>query len=220
MDELPSENQKEEQKDTPIDFRRSGVKKKSVRKLLSSNSETDLLALVKNSNQPKQESKIRKIRDYQILRNLGKGAYGKVYLGKKEGEEKLVALKILDKYFLTHNDKINEVFIEKTTLLMCHHPGIIQFISSFQTKSKLVFILEYCPNGDLEFFLKKFGILSMDVAKIYAAEIINILDYLHNNIHLSHRDLKPSNLMLDEDFHLKLVRNIFFIFRLIFLQQQ
>ena len=84
------------------------------------------------------------------------------------------------------------------------------FGNTYSLDEQFDLLLEYCPNGDLEFFLKKFGILSMDVAKIYAAEIINILDYLHNNIHLSHRDLKPSNLMLDEDFHLKLVRNIFF----------
>ena len=92
---------------------------------------------------------------------------------------------------------------------MCDHPSIIKLLSSFGTKNKLIFVMEYAPNGDLEFFLKKFGTLNLELARIYAAEIINVLDYLHNTLHLSHRDLKPSNVILDANFHLKLVNTLY-----------
>lgn len=88
---------------------------------------------------------------------------------------------------------------------MCHHPGIIKIISTFQTKNKLFFVLEYAQNRDLDFIMRKFGSLPDDLAVCYLSEIVNVLDYLHNKMKISHNDLKPSNIMLDDDYHLKLI---------------
>lgn len=86
---------------------------------------------------------------------------------------------------------------------MCDHPSIIKLLSTFQTKNKLFFVLEFAQNKDLDFFIRKFGILNDNIARIYSAEIINVIDYLHNSLHISHRDIKPSNILLDENFHIK-----------------
>lgn len=68
-----------------------------------------------------------------------------------------------------------------------------------------MFVLEYAPNRDLDYLMRKFGSLPPDLAKCYASEMVNVLDYLHNKVKISHNDLKPSNIMLDEDFHLKFI---------------
>lgn len=100
---------------------------------------------------------------------------------------------------------------------MCNHPSIIKILSSFQTTNKLFYVLEYAPNKDLDYLLRKFGILPEALAKFYAAEILNTLEYLHKKKSISHNDLKPGNIMLDDHYHLKFVYiNIFIIYRLIF----
>ena len=114
-------------------------------------------------------------------------------------------MKVLEKYFLSRNNKSNDALIERIILSICHHKSIIKLISSFQTKSKLIFILEYCQNKDLDFIIRKFGILNNELAKKFFAEIVNVIDYLHNELKISHNDLKPSNIMLDKNYHLKLI---------------
>lgn len=88
---------------------------------------------------------------------------------------------------------------------MCNHPSIVKLHSSFGTKNKLIFVLDYFSNGDLDLLLKKYGTLPLDLCKQYSAEIINVLEYMHNSLNLCHRDLKPSNIMIDSNYHLKLV---------------
>ena len=65
-------------------------------------------------------------------------------------------------------------------------------------------MLDLAPNGELFHFMKREGTLKIDQVRFLAAEIINILEYM-NMKGLAHRDLKPANLLLDENFHLKLV---------------
>ena len=161
-----------------------------------SNSEHNLLNPHKNL-----KTKIK--REYNIIKELGKGAYGTVYLVKREGKK--YAMKVLEKAFLSRNNKSNDALIERIVLSMCNHKSIIKLISSFQTKSQLIFIIEYCPNKDLDFILRKFGKLNHELAIKFFAEIVNVIDYLHNTLKISHNDLKPSNIMLDKNYHLKLI---------------
>jgi 3-phosphoinositide dependent protein kinase-1 len=90
-------------------------------------------------------------------------------------------------------------------LLQLDHPCVIKLQSTFQDREKLYFILEYAPNKDLATFLRTQGVLEYELARFYAAEIVNGLEYLHSK-KIAHRDLKPENIMLDENMHIKLVR--------------
>ena len=167
-------------------------------KLKSSKSEHNLISL-------SYSGQTQRVKDYELYKEIGRGAYGKVFLGKKFDEETKVAIKVLDKFFLSKNEKTHEAMIERSVLTMCNHPSIIKLLSTFQTKNKLFYVLEFCQNKDLDFLSKKFGIISDNIARVFAAEIINVLDYLHNTLNFSHRDLKPSNIMLDSNFHIKLI---------------
>jgi 3-phosphoinositide dependent protein kinase-1 len=60
------------------------------------------------------------------------------------------------------------------------------------------------PNGELFQIIRREGTLKVESARFVAAEIVNILEYMHG-MGIAHRDLKPANLLLDENFHLKLV---------------
>ena len=74
---------------------------------------------------------------------------------------------------------------------------------TIQDQSTLYFIMEFVSGGELFTEIKKHGVLSPEVTKFYAAEIVLIIEYLHSK-NIIHRDLKPENLLLAPDGHLKL----------------
>jgi serine/threonine protein kinase len=83
------------------------------------------------------------------------------------------------------------------------HPYIVTLRFSFQTPSKLYLVLDFVPGGHLFFSLYRHGVFDEAVARLYAAEIVLALDYLHSN-GIVHRDLKPENVLLDADGHVRL----------------
>ena len=115
------------------------------------------LILSTNKNLPQ-------IRNYQLIKKIGEGSYGKIYLAEDVKNSSLYALKIIDKTFLEILGKTEEAFIEYYMLIHLKNKNIINLISCFQTKQKLVFVLEYLKNGNFQDYLKqiqsKNGILS------------------------------------------------------------
>ena len=153
-----------------------------------------------NPNQPRE-----KIRDFIIIKEIGQGAFGSVFLVEKETNKKKYALKVINKDFLARTERTEEALIERLILSKCKHPSIVRLSLSFQSKNKLFFVIEYCPNKDLDELLKKFDTLEPDLAFQIICELVNVVDYLHNEMNISHNDLKPSNILLDSNFHIKLI---------------
>ena len=168
-----------------------------------SQSRKDLIALDLDIGLGKNNT--GKIREYQIIKELGEGAFGSVYLVQKENTNKFYALKTLNKEFMQKMKKTEEPMIEKNILLSCKHPSIIKLFSTFQTKKKLFFVLQYAPNKDLNHLLKRMHVLPYNISKQIIAELVNVIEYLHINKNISHNDLKPSNIMLDKNYHIKLI---------------
>ena len=146
-----------------------------------------------------------KIREYIILKEIGKGAFGSVFLVQKETNQKNYALKVINKDFLSRTEKTEEALIERLILSKCKHPSIVRLSSSFQTKYKLYFVMEYCPNKDLDILLRELGTFDNDLALQVISELVNVIYYLHIDMEISHNDLKPSNILLDKNFHIKLI---------------
>ena len=148
------------------------------------------------------------IRNYQLIKKIGQGTYGKIYLAEDTKNLNLVGLKIIDKTFLEILGKSEEAFIEQYMLIHLKHNNIMNLKSCFQTKQKLIFVLQYLKNGNFEDYLQqiqsKNGILSYETSKFYLAEILNILLYFQEK-KLAHLDLKPGNILMDERLHLKLI---------------
>jgi 3-phosphoinositide dependent protein kinase-1 len=144
------------------------------------------------------------IKDFEIISELGKGAYAKVVLARYILTNKNIAIKILNKNFIHKVNKSHEALIEREILTSLNHPNIIKLHSTFQDKQKLYFVLDYAPNRDLSTFIRSQGKLSFELARFYAAEIVNAIEYLHS-MNIAHRDLKPENMILDINMHIKIV---------------
>lgn len=146
-------------------------------------------------------------RDFELLRVLGKGGYGKVFQVKKgtgSDQGKIFAMKVLRKAKIVINQKDTaHTKAERNILESIKHPFIVDLIYAFQTGGKLYLILEYLPGGELFMHLEREGIFSEETACFYLAEITLALEHLHS-CGIIYRDLKPENILLDKDGHVKL----------------
>lgn len=144
--------------------------------------------------------------DFEILRMIGKGSFGKVfqvkmkgYGGEGEGDG-ILAMKVMRKDTVIKNNHVDYMRAERDILTKVEHPFIVQLRYSFQTKSKLYLILDFINGGHLFYHLYRQGIFSEDQARIYAAEIVSAVSHLHQR-GIVHRDLKPENILMDGDGH-------------------
>ena len=142
--------------------------------------------------------------DYDVIKDLGDGSYGKVVLAKSKEDGKQFAIKIIRKDLLNTFDKQYEIHVEKFCLIYLSHPNIIKFNKAFQDKKHLYFVMEYCKNKDLGKLIRKIGTFNFKLAQYYAAEIISAITYMKKR-GVYHRDLKPENIGIDEDMHLKIL---------------
>lgn len=145
--------------------------------------------------------------DFDLLKVLGKGGYGKVFQVKKRtgsDKHKLYAMKVLKKATIARNAKDTAHTKAERNILECvKNPFVVDLIYAFQTDGKLYLILEYLSGGELFMQLEREGIFMEDMASFYLAEILLGLEHLHSE-GIIYRDLKPENILLDFNGHIKL----------------
>ncbi|KAK7265741.1 hypothetical protein RJT34_33364 [Clitoria ternatea] len=151
--------------------------------------------------------------DFEILRLVGQGAFGKVFLVRKNrdddcfdgggGGDGVFAMKVMRKDTIIKKNHVDYMKAERDILTKVVHPFIVQLRYSFQTKSKLYLILDFINGGHLFFHLYRQGIFSEDQARLYTAEIVSAVSHLHKN-GIVHRDLKPENILMDAHGHVML----------------
>jgi serine/threonine protein kinase len=146
-----------------------------------------------------------KLEDFNIVRLIGVGSYGKVYAASKKSSNKIYAIKILKKEEINNINKKKEIKTERILLAKLNHPFIMKLDYAFQTRKSLYFITKFMHGGELNYHIynDKKNYFSEEKAKFYAAEIILGLNYLHQNCCI-YRDLKPENVLIDLDGHIKL----------------
>uniref|UniRef100_A0A672JW50 AKT serine/threonine kinase 1 n=1 Tax=Sinocyclocheilus grahami TaxID=75366 RepID=A0A672JW50_SINGR len=142
--------------------------------------------------------------DFEYLKLLGKGTFGKVILVKEKATGKYYAMKILKKEVIVAKDEVAHTLAENRVLQNSKHPFLTGLKYSFQTHDRLCFVMEYANGGELFFHLSRDRVFSEDRARFYGAEIMSALDYLHSERNVVYRDLKLENLMLDKDGHVKI----------------
>ncbi|OQR98660.1 protein kinase [Achlya hypogyna] len=141
--------------------------------------------------------------DFEPLRFIGKGSFGRVLLVRKKAQGELFAMKILTKQDVVKKAQVEHTRTERSVLGSIDHPFIVRLHYAFQTAHQLYFILDYCPGGDLFFHLTRLKCFPESIARFYAAEITLALIHLHEK-GIVYRDLKPENIMLDVQGHVKL----------------
>lgn len=154
-----------------------------------------------SSSEPAVEEKKVGIPDFELLKVIGKGSFGKVLQVRKKDTGKIYAMKVLNKQTIIARSEIKHTQAEKNILQKLVHPFLVNLNFSFQTKDKLYFIMDYINGGELFFHLQKDKRFDEQRVRFYCAEIVCGLEYLHNSGVL-YRDLKPENLLLTGDGHI------------------
>ncbi|XP_041432220.1 putative protein kinase C delta type homolog [Xenopus laevis] len=141
------------------------------------------------------------INNYQLIKKLGKGSFGKVMLASYTIKSQLVAVKIIKKKKKTD---YNDIEMEATILRLGRTcPFLSRAYAIFQTESLVLFILEYARGGTLHKLIKRHRYLNSQEAQFYSAELVLGLRYLHK-YGIIHRDLEPRNILLDEEGHVQI----------------
>lgn len=151
--------------------------------------------------------------DFLKVRTLGTGTFARVCLVRLSqsataaDRDKVFALKILRKTEVIKLKQLDHVRHERLILGdVSGHPFITNLLASFSDRDFLYLLLDYVPGGELFSYLRKFRRFDEPAARFYAAEIVLVLEYLHEvQGGVAYRDLKPENLLLDEEGHIKLM---------------
>ncbi|XP_076905899.1 putative serine/threonine protein kinase IRE4 isoform X2 [Bidens hawaiensis] len=143
------------------------------------------------------------IDDFEIIKPISKGAYGKVFLARKRTTGDLFAIKMLKKMDILRKNDIERIVAERNILITVRNPFVVRFFYSFTSRDNLYLVMEYLNGGDLFSLLRNVGCLGEDVARVYIAELVLALEYLHS-LGIVHRDLKPDNILIAHDGHIKL----------------
>lgn len=135
--------------------------------------------------------------NYLMGNTIGEGAFAKVKVGTHMQTNEKVAIKIIDKkQTFKETEDIIRVQKEINILKKLKHKNIIQLYQIMESKKNLYLVMEYCEGKELfEYIIKKKKLSETEACKFFQ-EIIDALEYLHEN-KITHRDLKPENLLLD-----------------------
>jgi len=141
--------------------------------------------------------------DFECIKVLGRGAFGKVTLVKHKRSNIVYAMKCIKKARIEKGTNLAHTKTERKILGTLSHPFLSKLRYAFQTERKLFFVLDYYSGGELYTHLKQVKRFSEDVARFFIAEIALALQYLHDK-DVIYRDLKPENVLLDRNGHLRL----------------
>ncbi|XP_078432946.1 putative serine/threonine protein kinase IRE [Wolffia australiana] len=143
------------------------------------------------------------IEDFEIIKPISRGAFGRVFLAKKRVTGDLFAIKVLKKTNMIRKNAVESILAERNILISVRHPFVVRFFYSFTCRENLYLVMEYLNGGDLYSLLRSLGCLDEDMARTYIAEVVLALEYLHS-LNVIHRDLKPDNLLIAHNGHIKL----------------
>jgi protein kinase A len=143
------------------------------------------------------------LEDFDRLKTLGTGSFGRVMLAQHKDKKNYYAMKILDKQKVVKLKQVEHTLNEKRILQAISFPFLVSLEFHFKDNSNLYMVLEYVPGGEMFSHLRKIGRFSESHSRFYAAQIVLAFEYLHY-LDLIYRDLKPENLLIDNHGYLKI----------------
>ncbi|XP_036610807.1 serine/threonine-protein kinase MRCK alpha isoform X7 [Trichosurus vulpecula] len=153
-------------------------------------------------------SKVKQMRlhkeDFEILKVIGRGAFGEVAVVKLKNADKVFAMKILNKWEMLKRAETACFREERDVLVNGDNKWITTLHYAFQDDNYLYLVMDYYVGGDLLTLLSKFeDRLPEDMARFYLAEMVIAIDSVHQ-LHYVHRDIKPDNILMDVNGHIRL----------------
>mmetsp|Transcript_3715 Transcript_3715/g.7956 ORF Transcript_3715/g.7956 Transcript_3715/m.7956 type:complete len:405 (-) Transcript_3715:45-1259(-) len=143
------------------------------------------------------------INDFDLIKVLGRGAFGKVYLVQKKETTRKYAMKVINKFDLGNRNRMMHTKNERNILAESSCPFIVTLKYSFQSSTQLFLVMEYMEGGNLLKHIKHATKFDEEVACFIAAEVLLAIEYLHSQGFI-YRDLKPENVLVSPDGHIKL----------------
>ncbi|EEA07496.1 protein kinase domain-containing protein [Cryptosporidium muris RN66] len=144
------------------------------------------------------------IKDFNILRPIGAGAFGVIRLAQCKYTSKVYALKQMRKSIIRTKNQLERIYSERALLVQNASDYVVRLFYTFQDDKHLYQVMEYLPGGDLMSYLIKLDKFSEEDTKFYMAELVHAVDLVHQ-LGFVHRDVKPDNIVLDSNGHLKLL---------------
>jgi serum/glucocorticoid-regulated kinase 2 len=148
-------------------------------------------------------SRALKIEDFDLLKVVGKGSFGKVMQVRKKDTHRIYALKTIRKAHIISRSEVAHTLAERSVLSQINNPFIVPLKFTFQSPEKLYFVLAFVNGGELFFHLQKEQRFDINRSRFYTAELLCALECLHG-FNVIYRDLKPENILLDYSGHIAL----------------
>ncbi|PIA16575.1 serine/threonine protein kinase 15, partial [Coemansia reversa NRRL 1564] len=143
------------------------------------------------------------IDDFDFVKPISRGAFGRVYLTRKKATRDLYAIKVMRKKDMINKNMVTQALAERRALSLLSTDWVVQLYYAFHSSKHLFLVMEYLVGGDLAGLLRVWGVMDESAACFYIGEIACAIDYLHCNS-IVHRDIKPDNVILASDGHIKL----------------
>nr|POE82435.1 serine/threonine-protein kinase gad8 [Quercus suber] len=144
-----------------------------------------------------------KIEDFDLLKVVGKGSFGKVMQVMKKDTQRIYALKTIRKQHIISRSEVAHTLAERSVLAQINNPFIVPLKFSFQSPEKLYLVLAFVNGGELFHHLQKEQRFDINRSRFYAAELLCALECLHG-FGVIYRDLKPENILVDYVGHIAL----------------
>ncbi|KAK5939853.1 Serine/threonine-protein kinase [Knufia obscura] len=144
-----------------------------------------------------------KIEDFDLLKVVGRGSFGKVMQVLKKDTGRIYALKVIRKAHIISRSEVAHTLAERSVLAQINNPFITPLKFSFQSPDKLYFVLAFVNGGELFHHLQKEQRFDINRSRFYTAELLCALECLHG-FKVIYRDLKPENILLDYTGHIAL----------------
>ncbi|MCJ1478564.1 hypothetical protein MMC13_007245 [Lambiella insularis] len=144
-----------------------------------------------------------KIEDFELLKVVGKGSFGKVMQVMKRDTHRIYALKTIRKAHIISRSEVAHTLAERSVLAQINNPFIVPLKFSFQSPEKLYLVLAFVNGGELFHHLQREQRFDINRSRFYTAELLCALECLHG-FNVIYRDLKPENILLDYSGHIAL----------------
>lgn len=145
-----------------------------------------------------------KLSDFEIIRTIGVGAFGRVLCVKNAKNKKFYALKVLRKEKIVRLEQIQRVHYEKRILQSVVSPFLVDLRFVFKSNSHLFLVMPMIRGGEIYSYLKTLRRFSEHQTQFYTGQIILAFQYLHG-LNVVYRDLKPENVLLECDGYVKII---------------
>lgn len=197
---------KKTEKDTDADFCR--MDKDNLNDLdeyiAEEKEDKEIINEIENINLAKSAANLPpKLDDFKLLKVLGRGSFGKVFMVQYKKNGKIYAMKCLKKEQLLIDNQIKNTLLEKEILQNINHPFLCQLVFCFQNEDHVYFVMPFIGGGELFTHLRRAKRFSEAETKFYAYQIGQALQYMHSN-GIIYRDLKPENILIDANGYIKI----------------